>query len=425
MATQQSHNVYTIGNAAYGQQGTGNKDKVINSLQKINKLPDNIQIANIESGWYGSTYIITKNMDLIVFGHNGHCELGLKSYDKCVYFIAEHWYKVRKVPIALIDEIIKYSSPLIDIKKHQRYPLKIPHIRVKYVSSGNLAPRRFIIDQNNDVYGAGDNSFSEIMKPTFEEDLFTTNIEKWSKIKYFDMKNITIKQIACAKTYSIFLDINGYCYTRGACKNGGLGYGKAVNRLQSMTKIKTLKQKIIQIDCGYYHTMAVTQNGNIYSFGTNGYGELGHDNLTGMPTIIPYFQERNIIITKVSCGQHNNVVLDTLNNVYCFGFNGEFQCGIDNHNNDLHHLREPLLNPTLQDIHIVDVKSGSDHLMAKSINNEYYLWGLNDYKQCLVLNNDKYVKVPTLYDREGLDVKEEIVDIYLSDTATRIVTKRV
>ena len=65
MASNQSHTIYTIGNAAYGQQGIGNKDDIMNSIQKLDKLPDNIQIKNIESGWYGSTYIITKNMDLI------------------------------------------------------------------------------------------------------------------------------------------------------------------------------------------------------------------------------------------------------------------------------------------------------------------------------------------------------------------------
>lgn len=44
---------------------------------------------------------------------------------------------------------------------------------------------------------------------------------------------------------------------------------------------------VTQIACGYYHTVAVTDDGAVYTFGRNDYGQLGlgHHRHTATPTV--------------------------------------------------------------------------------------------------------------------------------------------
>ena len=87
----------------------------------------------------------------------------------------------------------------------------------------------------------------------------------------------------------------------------------------------------------------------------------------------------------------------------------------------------------MKDIKIIDIKCGGFHNVACSEDNEYYLWGSNDYNQCLVYDKDKNndtnknenecIKIPTKYDpKKDLNDKYEIVNIYPGHTETRIVT---
>jgi alpha-tubulin suppressor-like RCC1 family protein len=45
--------------------------------------------------------------------------------------------------------------------------------------------------------------------------------------------------------------------------------------ISTPTIINSVNENIIQISCGYYHCLFLSYNGNIYSFGRNGEGQLG------------------------------------------------------------------------------------------------------------------------------------------------------
>ena len=39
------------------------------------------------------------------------------------------------------------------------------------------------------------------------------------------------------------------------------------------------KVHIIKIACGCYHSIALSENGNVYTFGRGNHGQLGHGNI--------------------------------------------------------------------------------------------------------------------------------------------------
>eukprot|EP01084_Bolivina_argentea_P275922 470654_1 len=101
----------------------------------------------------------------------------------------------------------------------------------------------------------------------------------------------------------------------------------------------------MDICCGSYHTLALDCNGQIWSWGNGGYGQLGHDDAGDgyKPTKIQYFVDNNVKIIQICCGESHNLLLSNRNKIYTFGMNREYQCGNNNNKNVL----IPELNETL------------------------------------------------------------------------------
>ena len=82
-------------------------------------------------------------------------------------------------------------------------------------------------------------------------------------------------------------------------------------------------KKVISISCGYWHSLALTECGRVFSWGSNNWGELGRN-------ICKYFNSnrpipielcKEIIINKISCGLHHSLLLSIDGEIYVFGNN--------------------------------------------------------------------------------------------------------
>ena len=60
--------------------------------------------------------------------------------------------------------------------------------------------------------------------------------------------------------------------------------------------------QLIQIKCGGQFTVGVAKNGQVVSWGANGYGQLGHGDYKqrSIPTKVEALD--GLVITKISCG---------------------------------------------------------------------------------------------------------------------------
>ena len=83
------------------------------------------------------------------------------------------------------------------------------------------------------------------------------------------------------------------------------------NRLEPTLLTANTDRKLewIQMECGGDYTVGLTKNGDVYAWGSNGSGQLGHgDNEPRtIPTKVESLDGR--VITKISCGETHTAAL--------------------------------------------------------------------------------------------------------------------
>lgn len=85
------------------------------------------------------------------------------------------------------------------------------------------------------------------------------------------------------------------------------------------TQLTTFNSNMVkQVACGEYYSLVLTTNNNVYSFGNNQYCQLGHDIETATPTRIIKLLTPKVI--QIACGRSHSLVLTQEGKVYSFGF---------------------------------------------------------------------------------------------------------
>lgn len=81
----------------------------------------------------------------------------------------------------------------------------------------------------------------------------------------------------------------------------------------------------VQVACGMHHTVLLLQNGQVYTFGSNQHGQLGHGDLIlrGSPTLVYSLPT----VTQVAAGSNHSVFLTAWGRVYTCGSHQRGQLG--------------------------------------------------------------------------------------------------
>ena len=175
-----------------------------------------------------------------------------------------------------------------------------------------------------------------------------------------------IKQIAAGMYLSLALNEKGEGFSWGLGNNGRLGHGNenSVEKPKLIEYFNDNDIKIKQISCGDLHCACISTNKELFTFGNGNYGKLGHCNFDHVltPTKVAYFVMQKV--DNVVCGSYNTICITTDSKLYAWGKNSHGMLGIP-------HLQEKnILIPTeIQyqkdnaDLIINEVALGSMHTM--------------------------------------------------------------
>ncbi|XP_022531523.2 E3 ubiquitin-protein ligase HERC2 isoform X2 [Astyanax mexicanus] len=209
----------------------------------------------------------------------------------------------------------------------------------------------------------------------------TTYLEEPTMIAAFSGKQVGkhVVHIACGSTYSAAITADGELFTWGRGNYGRLGHGSSEDQTTPMLVTALKGLKVIDVACGSgdAQTLSVTENGQVWSWGDGDYGKLGRGGSDGCksPKLVEKLQDLDIV--KVCCGSQFSVALTKDGQVYTWGKGDNQRLG---HGTD-EHVRYPKLLDSLQGKKVVDIAVGSTHCLALTEDGEVHSWGSNDKLQ--------------------------------------------
>ena len=334
--------VYGCGLNSYKQLGGLTNGQYLSPELIPQSSFDNKKIKHINGGYYVS-FFLTEDGEVYACGQNNNGQLGLGDTTN------------RTVPT-----LIPQSS--FDNKK------------IKDVISSNTYTTIFLTEDGN-VYGCGQNNYGEL-------GLGDRNRTAPTLLNVSD-----IKQISSASQYTLFLNNDGILYSAGRSDNAlGANAGDHVQECTTITK--PVKQ--ISSSYGNYHTfhsIILTEDGEVYTFGSNIYGQLGLGNInyhSGSKLESPlYVSTYNVpIIRDISTDSRTFLYVTSDGIAYGNGLNSYGQIGLGDKTN---RVRPMPINYTLNYIYtlsnIKQVSCGHEHSAILTEDGFVYTCGKNNYGQ--------------------------------------------
>ncbi|WED44170.1 RCC1 domain-containing protein [Legionella cardiaca] len=191
----------------------------------------------------------------------------------------------------------------------QKFELNIVDI-VSYRS------RTFILTKDGKVYHMGMN-FPKDPKSNENNASNRKLLSPLQLVKGLESKKII--KLALGGRHILALTDNGQVYSWGWNKEGLLGLGHYEN--QEIPQLITAfdKIKITNIFAGIYSSFCISEDGKIYAFGMNRFGQLGmqHPIKTSEPTLITFLQDKKII--SIACKSMTTLFLSAEGEVFSCG----------------------------------------------------------------------------------------------------------
>ncbi|KAI5683723.1 hypothetical protein M9H77_04951 [Catharanthus roseus] len=174
---------------------------------------------------------------------------------------------------------------------------------------------------------------------------------------------LDIHSVACGSRHAVLVTKQGEVFSWGDGSGGRLGHGVETDICNPKLIDSLSGLSIESVACGEYHTCAITDSGNLYSWGdgTHNFGLLGHG--TGISHWTPKRLTRQIEdlhISFISCGPWHSAAITSVGQLFTFG-DGSF--GALGHG-DLSSTSIPREVETLKGLKTIRISCGFWHTAA-------------------------------------------------------------
>ena len=279
--------------------------------------------------------------------------------------------------IFIVEEKDKYKSEVKSIQINPALQKKMYNFSTSNISN-NVEEEELkkmeeeFTDMNNELNDAQNNnqniSPNEKNNESNEEKIKKETIEEnndKSDIKEKPNNNVDldessereipahIVQICKGKYHLVKLTSDGKVHCSGKSYFGVSGLGGSASSEKTKPLPNLINQKIVQITCGEFHSMALSNTGDLYTWGMGFEGQLGLNNqykVASSPRYLNFFYRKPIKF--VCCGYNYSLAItrdDSL--LYGWGENKLGQLGLGN-------TRQIIDQPTL--INIIDQNGGQE-----------------------------------------------------------------
>jgi len=185
-----------------------------------------------------------------------------------------------------------------------------------------------------------------------------------------------IVDLAAGENHSLALSNNGIVWAWGNNSLGQLGIGDSDTTQMDTPQNVLLLTDIMSIDAGYAHSLALQDNGTVWSWGSNTKGQLGNGK-SGLETseYKPYLIPTLDSCVAIAAGYAHSVALKKDGTVWTWGFNSSGQLG-DQSETD---KDQPAIVPGLANV--IAIAAGDYHTVALKSDGTVWTWGDNPFGQ--------------------------------------------
>ncbi|EFA76778.1 regulator of chromosome condensation domain-containing protein [Heterostelium album PN500] len=224
------------------------------------------------------------------------------------------------------------------------------------------------LDTSRGLMTWGSGSYCKLGFKSVEKDSQPTP----ERLPNFNISDIC--SISCGSYYSAALTENGdvYMWGRGSVKNppiATLGNGTFDDQLLPQ-KVESL-QEIVVISIGFYHSAAVKSNGELLTWGCGEDGQLGHGDVFNQPIPKVVQSITSHWVTQVQCGEKHTICLTKNGKVFTWGTSEYGQLGLG----DTQKNCTPMLVTSLDKYHIIQIACGATHNAVLTNNREVLVFG--------------------------------------------------
>ncbi|PWA85144.1 regulator of chromosome condensation (RCC1) family protein [Artemisia annua] len=238
---------------------------------------------------------------------------------------------------------------------------------VRRVALGGL--HSVAVDSLGDVYSWGYGGFGALGHKVYTRELSPKRVEgSWE---------CRIIEIATSGTHTAAITEAGQLYTWGRDEGEGrlgLGPSRGLNEVGGLsipTKVKALEVPVVSVACGGFFTTVITNDGKLWSWGANSNNELGRGNRVGgwKPQPIPSLE--GVRIVQIASGGYHSLALTDDGRVLSWGYGGHGQLGHFSTQNQA----VPTVIESLASEKVVYIACGGSSSAAVTDTGKLYMWG--------------------------------------------------
>ncbi|EEY57867.1 RCC1 and BTB domain-containing protein, putative [Phytophthora infestans T30-4] len=330
--------LFSFGQNTYGELALGDtNDRSTPTRVDLGRINDTKHVVDVACG-NEQTTILFENGDVFTCGYNdsGQCAIGT----------------TERVPS------LRFSPGLSS------------HHTVR-LFSGNGSEHLAALCANGFLYTVGFNMRGQLGLGTATTVTEATLVEELAGKRVVD--------VACSYFHTAIVMDNGDLHACGCNDYGQLGMGDHSGHLVPRPVDYFFRHPVLAVACGQHYTVASLRDGGVVAFGKNDHGQLGLDRVSEpvlLPTRLAPPLDR-AVVPQLSCGYHHTAIVTEDGAVYTFGRNDYGQLGLGHKL----HMARPTPVESLSRMRITQVACGCYHTLALSDDGKVFPFGRNNHGQ--------------------------------------------
>eukprot|EP00854_Cymbomonas_tetramitiformis_P027196 gene27196-33478_t len=221
------------------------------------------------------------------------------------------------------------------------------------------------------------------------------------------------RQVSTGGCHSAGVAGDGECFTWGLADRGQLGHGDDVTNKPVPERVKALDGQFIDgVACGFEHTVAFSNKKGLYAWGSNEFGQTGAGKEGELEISKPRLVTglSSVHVLQVACGFYHTLCITASVEVYAWGQGSRGQLGLG----DFSGKPSPALLQSLWCTPVVQVAAGETHSAALTATGHLFTWGSGKYGQ-LGLPEGHMTSIPISHPEQSMEAEPLSRDAPMDD----------